>query len=163
VVGLLGAPFGLKGFIKVRSLSGEAEHITRLRSVLVRREGSERVYEVEESAGPASALRIKFKGVDSLEAAKALGGAELVADRENAAPLGADEFYVEDLRGLEVVDEAGESLGRVADVLEGGGGDLVELRLPGGGLRLIPFRKEFFGEISLERRRAVLLTRWIIE
>jgi 16S rRNA processing protein RimM len=163
VVGLLGAPFGLKGFIKVRSLSGEAEHITRLRKILVRREGGEQVYEVEESAGAVSALRIKFQGIDSPEAARALGGAELVTDREYAAPLGADEYYVEDLRGLEVLDEAGESLGRVSDVLEGGGGDLVELRLPGGDLRLIPFRKEFFGEISLERQRAVLLTRWIIE
>jgi hypothetical protein len=37
------------------------------------------------------------------------------------------------------------------------------MRLPTGELRLIPFRKEFFGDVSPEARRVVLLERWILE
>jgi 16S rRNA processing protein RimM len=51
----------------------------------------------------------------------------------------------------------------VTGVLEAGGGRLLELRLPGGELRLVPFRDEFFGEVDPEKGRAVLLCRWILE
>ncbi|GHV81979.1 ribosome maturation factor RimM [Spirochaetia bacterium] len=163
VVGLLGAPFGLKGFIKVRSLSGENDHILKLDSILVRQGGQAKPYEVEEAVESGAALLIKFKGIDNPEDAKVLNGAELLAGRDQAATLGQDEYYVEDLRGIEVVSDD-EVLGTVTDILEGGGGgELLEMRLPGGELRLVPFRKEFFGEISLEKRRIVLLARWVLE
>jgi 16S rRNA processing protein RimM len=167
VVGLVGAPFGLKGFVKVRSLSGESGHILRLNSVTLRRGESLRVYGIEEAAESATGLLLKFRGIDSPEAARALTGAELVSPRENGAPLGPDEYYVEDLRGMEVAaaTDSGEIeiLGSITDVVEGGGGDLIELRLPGGEKRFIPFRGEFFGEVSPEKGRAILLARWILE
>jgi 16S rRNA processing protein RimM len=163
VLGVLGAPFGLRGFIKVHSFSGEFEHIARLQSVILRREGGERAWEIEETAKAHAALIVKFRGIDSPEAAKALTGAELVSGRDGGAPLGAGEYYVEDLKGSRVFTQAGEDLGVITDVIEGGGGDLVELRLPGGELRFIPFRAEFFGDVSPADRKAVLLKRWIIE
>jgi 16S rRNA processing protein RimM len=170
VVGILGAPFGLKGFVKVRSLSGEKEHLERLRTVIIRRENVETPYEVEETAPAAASLVMKFKGVDTPEAARALGGAELITGRAQAAPLRKDEFYVEDLRGIKVAapgsgesGETGETLGEILDVIEGGGGELIEMGLPSGERRLIPFRKEFFGDIDPESRRAVLLAPWILE
>ena len=54
-------------------------------------------------------------------------------------------------------------MGEITGVLEGGGGFLVEVRLPSTELRLIPFRNEFFGEVDPENRRAVLLEEWILE
>ena len=167
VTALAGPPFGLKGFVKIRPLSGECTHLFRLRSVVLRREGVERRYEVEETVSIPPLAAMKFAGIDSPEAAKTLTGAELLIDREEAAPLGAGEFYVEDLKGLEVAaafgDEPGEILGRITGVLEGGGGSLAEIRLNDGSLRLVPFRNEFFGDIDLERGRAELLVGWILE
>jgi 16S rRNA processing protein RimM len=163
VVGLLGAPFGLEGYIKVRSLSGETDHIARLRQVTLRRDGKERLFDVEGSEEKGDTLFIKFKGIDTPEAAKSLTGAEIVTGRENAVPLGPDEYYIGDLQGLTVAAEDGEILGQVTDILKGGGGELVEIRLPGGELRLVPFRKEFFGDVSPEEGRIVLLCRWILE
>ncbi|MDR0641218.1 MAG: PRC-barrel domain-containing protein, partial [Treponema sp.] len=82
--------------------------------------------------------------------------------RDEAAPLGQGEYYIEDLKGLEVWEGA-EALALISDVLEGGGGNLVELRLNTGETRLVPFRDEFFGEIDIPGRRARLLCRWILE
>jgi 16S rRNA processing protein RimM len=163
VVGLLGAPFGLEGYIKVRSLSGETAHIARLREVIVRQDGRERCCEVERFDKKGESLLIKLKGIDSPEAAQTFKGAEIITDRENAAPLGPEEYYIRDMQGIAVVSQDGEVLGRVTDILEGGGGSLVEVRIPSGELRLVPFRKEFFGEVSPEQGRAVLLRRWILE
>ncbi|MDR0553564.1 MAG: ribosome maturation factor RimM [Treponema sp.] len=170
-VGILGAPFGVKGLIKVRSLSGEYDHIAALKSVIIHKESSgqaeegatEKTFEIEETLRHSGVLFLKFKGIDSPEAVKTLSGAELVVSRDMAAPLNPGEYYVEDLKGMQVVTVEGEILGEITGIIEGGGGELAEIRLPGGERRLIPFRKEFFGDISLEKRNVVLLERWILE
>ncbi|GHV87047.1 ribosome maturation factor RimM [Spirochaetia bacterium] len=175
VVGLVGSPFGLKGFVKVKSLSGETDHLLKLTQVILRQGAAERVWEIEESVPSFPAVALKFKGIDTPEAAKALIGAELITDREQASPLKKGEYYIEDLRGLEVVldpsaalkaapgDEKPEILGHITDILEGGGGNLAEVKLLSGVTRLIPFRNEFFGEVDLETRKIALLNQWILE
>jgi 16S rRNA processing protein RimM len=163
VVALVGAPFGVKGFVKAKSLSGETEHLERLETAVLRRKDGEKVFQIEETRVIGNSLAIKFRGIETPEAARALSGAELLAERDRAAPLDADEYYVEDLRGMPVYNSRGENLGEITDVLESGNGQLIELRLSGGGTRLVPFKNEFFGEVDPENRRAVLLKEWILE
>jgi 16S rRNA processing protein RimM len=163
VAALVGAPFGVKGFVKAKPLSGEMEHLERLGTATLRRLQEEKTYYIAEIRIIGKALAIKFRGIETPEAAKALSGAELLVDRDHAAPLGEGEYYVEDLRGLPVYNLRGEILGEIRDVLEGGNGQLIEALLPGGATRLIPFRNEFFGEVDPEKRRAVLLKEWVLE
>jgi 16S rRNA processing protein RimM len=166
VAGLVGSPFGLKGFVRVQSLSGETDHLTVCTELTLRQNGGDKVYPVEAwelRSGPLPVLLMKFAGVDTPEKAKALKGAEIIADRAHAAPLKPGEFYVEDLKGLDVTAGDGEVLGRITDIIEGGGTDLAEIRLNSGEIRLVPFRKEFFGGINPETGKAALLERWILE
>jgi 16S rRNA processing protein RimM len=163
VLALAGAPFGVKGFVRAKPLSGELEHFQRLEKVELRRLNSEKTFYIEETRIIGNALAIKFRGIETPEEARALSGAELLAGRDSAAPLGRDEYYVEDLRGLPVHSPGGERLGEIRDVLEGGNGQLIEMLLPDGATRLVPFRNEFFGEVDPEKRRVVLLKEWILE
>jgi len=171
VAGVVGAPFGLKGFVKVKTLSGETGHLLRLRSATLRQDGKVREIGIEESSAVPPSLVMRFAGFDSPEAARKLTGAELLVGREDAAPLRPGEFYVEDLKGLDVVCgdaggdcAAGEVLGRIVSVIDAGGGDLAEIALArGGGTRLVPFRGEFFGDVDLEKGLAVLKNAWVLE
>jgi 16S rRNA processing protein RimM len=163
VAALVGAPFGVKGFVKIKPLSGELEHLEQLERVVLRRLNNETLFYVEETQIIGASLGIKFRGIDSPEAARELTGAEILVDRDQAAPLGKDEYYIADLRGIPVFSQKGMNLGEILDVLDGGGGQLVEMWLPGGEIRLVPFRNEFFGEVDTENRRAVLLEEWILE
>ena len=108
-------------------------------------------------------MLIRFKGIESPEAAKTLKGAEIVVDREYAAPLGEGEFYIEDLKNLEVVSVDGEALGQITGIVEGGGGFLAEVTLSSGNARLVPFKKEFFGEVNFSSGKIELLELWILE
>ncbi|HCM25393.1 MAG: 16S rRNA processing protein RimM [Treponema sp. GWB1_62_6] len=162
VAGGIGAPFGVKGHCKVKVFSGDIRKLEALSSVLLRKDGAERKYAVEETGGASSSFFMKFKGVDSPEAAKLLTGWEIIVDRADAAPLGADEYYIADLRGVEVF-LLGKKVGDIVDVLEGGGGQLVEIALSGGERRLVPFRSEFFGKVDTAERKAELLEEWILE
>jgi 16S rRNA processing protein RimM len=163
IIGLIGAPFGVKGFVKVRPLSGEIEHLLKLQSVTICKNGREQVLQIVETAPAAPSVLMRFKGIDSPEAAKTLTGAQLLAGREQAALLGEGEFYIEDLKGLAVTTVNGETVGTIADIIEGGGGELAEIELSSGEKRLIPFRKEFFPEIDPNKGRVVLDNLWILE
>lgn len=180
---VIGSPFGLKGHLKVKSLSGETGHLSALKTVNLRQKGKEKEFSVEETmeTDEVSVLLMKFTGIDSPEAAKVLTGSELVADRAQAAPLKPGEFYIEDLKGLQVIRGNGEQgtgngdceapnkdhnpeiLGHITDILEGGNGEVAEVKLPSGELKMVPFRKEFFGDINIEEKWAVLLQPWILE
>ena len=170
----MGPPFGLEGFVKVRSLSGETAHLSALKSVCIKREDGaklifEKVLPIEKTMCSGEFFLIKFLGIDSPEAAAELRGAKLMADRSQAAPLREGEFYVEDLKGLTVIaanfadSENEEVLGSITDIIEGGGGELVELKLLSGETKLVPFRKEFIADINIESGRMILREKWILE
>ena len=162
-LGLVGPPFGLKVFVKVRPFSGETGHFSHLNEVMLRQAEREETRKVAEIDSQGGLLLLRFAGIDSPEAAKLLGGAEIIVERKYAAPLKEGEYYVEDLKGLKVIGPQGEALWRISDVIEGGGGNLAEIELPCGQRRLAPFRNEFFGELNLKEGMVVLLEPWILE
>jgi 16S rRNA processing protein RimM len=159
----VGQPYGLEGFVKVRPPSGETGHLLGLSEVIVDTKGNEKTLVVEESRALGAQALLKFRGVDSPEAAKSLAGAALLADRAHAAPLAENEFYIEDLKGLAVLSGGSGQLGLVADAVEGGGGWLLEIELSSGEKRLVPFRNEFFGPMDQEKRTIVLLAEWVFQ
>ena len=164
IAGIVGAPFGLHGFIKVKPLSGEVDHLLKLKSVTVRQDGKDFLLAIAESSA-VSGLIMRFTGYDSPEAVKQLSGAQLLVDRKDAAPLLPGEFYIEDLKGLAVIAGAHpeKTLGHIISIIEGGGGELAEIQLPDGTVKLVPFRTEFFTAVDTERKQAILTHLWILE
>lgn len=130
---------------------------------LVRRGLRLRVLRVE-SAGIG--LTMAFEGYPTPESARALTGMDILVDRADAAPLGENEWYVADLVGLSLVPagnpEGVAAFGRVVAVVEGGPDPWLETELPAGPRLLVPFRKEFVGEVDLEAGTIELLAPWIL-
>jgi 16S rRNA processing protein RimM len=79
-------------------------------------------------------------------------GAVLAVRRADLEPLGEDAYYVADLVGLEVVEEGGEPLGIVRDVLPGPANDALELS---SGL-LLPLVEDCVLEVDLNARRVLV-------
>lgn len=159
----MGQPFGLKGFVKVKPFSGETAHFYRLNNVTLKQGKNEENREVAEVITQGAVLLVRFAGIDTPEKAKLLNGAEIIAGREYATPLNEGEYYVEDLKGLTVINPNTETLGRITEIIEGGGGNLAEVELPNGQKRFVPFRNEFFGEVNLTAGKIVLNEPWILE
>ena len=61
---------------------------------------------------------MQLEGVNDRDAAEALRGTEVYVDRKHAIKLGADENFVCELIGLKAVDENGEAIGTLRDVLK---------------------------------------------
>ncbi|HST25095.1 MAG TPA: ribosome maturation factor RimM [Gaiellaceae bacterium] len=79
-------------------------------------------------------------------------GTELTVPVSELAPPAADSFYVFQLIGLEVEEEGGRRLGRVADVIPGVANDVLELD---SGLAL-PMHEDCVSEVDLAAGRIVV-------
>src|SRR5581483_548881 len=83
-------------------------------------------YEVENTWFHDGTLIFKFRGVDSINDAEVLSGAEVRVPFSERVVLDPGEYFESDILGCEVVDRrTGESLGRVDAWEDGGGGGIL--------------------------------------
>jgi 16S rRNA processing protein RimM len=116
VVGRVGRPHGLDGSFFVEDASEDLERFQLGGVVHVRGEPA-RIVESKRSGG-RPVIRLDT-GVSR--------GEELAVPRSQLPGLEDGAFYVFQLVGLEVVEDGGEHLGRVRDVLPGVANDVLEL------------------------------------
>jgi 16S rRNA processing protein RimM len=124
VVGVVRAPHGVKGEVKVEPLTDRLEERFRVGSVLGSAIGPVTIRSVR------GRLIVGFEGIDDRDAAERLRG-ELSVSREEARKGGG--YLWADLIGKKVVTPEGRALGEVTDVLRAGGADVLvvgELMLP---------------------------------
>lgn len=173
VTGIVRSTHGLDGEMKVESLSGETAHFLNLQSVVLRKGGFEKECRVASVRAAGNVVFLRLDGIVSVEAAKTLVKSEILVKRENACPLNKGEYYIEDLKLCSLFFD-GKNIAKIVDVLEGGGGFLLQIDLTDEFLcekkidakertRLIPFRKEFISQVDLKNSAMKLVSLAILE
>ncbi len=155
-MGAFGAPQGVRGEVRVKSLTGDPKAIGAY-GPLTDAKGV-RVFTFD-ALRPLKEdmLAAQVAGVSTREAAAALTGIELFARHDKLPPPSADEFYYDDRVGLEAVDPSGAPVGRVVGVSNYGAGDILEVAPAGGGETLLmPFTKAVAPVIDFDARRIVV-------
>jgi 16S rRNA processing protein RimM len=141
-VALLVRPRGIRGEITAISQSGHPERFAQLKSVrlfIADKPGSGAEYQVERVWDHLGTLVFKFAGVDSMNDAELLRGAEVCIPPGERVALEPGEYFQSDLIGCEVRDyESKRVIGRVTGWEEYGGPSLLQVD---GGRVLIPFVK----------------------
>ncbi|UCF98966.1 MAG: 16S rRNA processing protein RimM [Spirochaetaceae bacterium] len=154
-VGRIQTSHGLKGYLKVRSLSGEIGHLLRLKAVQVGAAGKQTLFEVEDIRAAGKAVLVKLAGIDDREKGDKYRGQLIWVERRHASVLGEEEYYVADLQGCRLFQ--GQTLiGLVVAVPEGGGGDFLEVESSTGKRLIVPFSKHFVGKVDVAERRIEL-------
>ena len=93
---------------------------------------------------------LKFSGVSDRTAAEELRGKMLAVEADQIGTLPPDTFFIHDLIGMKVCLQDGTEIGKVKDVLETGGVDLLEVGERGE--ILIPFTDEICREVDADRK-----------
>jgi 16S rRNA processing protein RimM len=141
-VAVLVRPRGVRGEITAVSQSGHPERFAHLKTVRLfpsDNPGASREYTVERVWDHQGVLVFKFAGVDSMNDAQLLRGADVRIPPEERVALDPGEFFQSDLIGCEVRDHQSKRLiGRVTGWEEYGGPSLLQVD---GGRILIPFVK----------------------
>jgi len=141
VVAKIGAPYGVRGWVKVFSFTEPADNLLDYDPWYFKSDKASDapwpIAPVSEARSHGKAFVAKFKGCDDRDAAARLNGREIAIRRDQLPPTEAGEYYWSDLQGLEVLTTEGVSLGRVDHLLETGANDVLVVK--GERERLIPY------------------------
>jgi 16S rRNA processing protein RimM len=144
VMGRILAPFGVRGWVKVRPLSAAPDALLGFATWWLRPVRDSTWREVRRLAGRmhAKALVVELFGIETREAALALKGCDVGVPRSALPAAPAGEIYWADLVGMTVVNRGGVTLGEVSGVTEHGAHPLLRVARAAaspGGERLIPY------------------------
>ena len=143
-VGRIGKPFGVRGEVTfVAASPGSSQFAPGARFLT-----DSGVELVVRSARPYRdrGFIIGFAGVGRRDMAEQLRGAVLTIDASERPDLDSDEYWTDDLVGLQAVDPAGEVLGTVVSVDFGTAQDRLVVRTAGGQDVLVPFVGDIVGD-----------------
>ena len=155
-MGVFGAPQGVRGEVRVKSLTAEPSAIGAYGALTDKKRARAFVFD---SLRPLKddMLVARIAGVATRDAAEGLRNMEIFARRDQLPPPADDEFYYDDLVGLEAVDAAGERIGRVTSLVNYGAGDVLEIApSQGGETLLLPFTKSVARRIDFDAGRIVI-------
>jgi 16S rRNA processing protein RimM len=152
---------GLKGHALAHLGAGDQTHLQAGSHVVLRPlAGSglngEQTFVVE-SIQFGNDIRIKFEGVPDRTALELLLPFEILVSADDLPELSEGEYYVEDLLGLKVLDEAGVQWGVIEDFYETPAHTVFVIRPRHGALVEIPYVPAFFKTVNLEEDVAVIV------
>ncbi len=152
-VGIIRKPHGIRGEASVEPWTDDAERFSELTSVTLvapdnatTREGT-----IEHARPHGDRVLVKLDGLDTPEAVDLLRNWTIEIPESEAKALEENEYFLHDLIGLTLIDAEGRERGKVVDVLEGGGGLLLDVQR--GTHRFdVPFAEEICTKIDLEAK-----------
>jgi 16S rRNA processing protein RimM len=162
-VGRIAAAHGLRGEVAVAVLSDVPGRFTAGASLLLSFPGASPRPVLVTAVRPLTSrhkdrLLLSLQGIDDRTAAEALRGALLEVAASAVPPAPAGTWYHFDLVGCRCTDRRAGELGEVAEVVEGGGGDLLRVVAAAGEGKparelLLPFVDAYLAEVDVAGRR----------
>jgi 16S rRNA processing protein RimM len=117
-------------------------------------EAGERRFAVRVTGAAKGGVIAELSDVRDRNAAEALKGARLYADRDRLPELDDEEdYYHADLIGLAAVTAEGRTVGRVRAIHDFGAGDVLDIRSARGNGVMLPFTADCVPEIDIEGGR----------
>ena len=137
--GVITSTHGIRGEVKVFPTTDDAQYFRELKKVYLDTGKEQIPLEIEHVKFFKQFAILKFKGIDNINDIEKYKGKSLMIDREDASPLGEDEYYIGDMIGMDVyTDDPAEHFGVLRDRLETGANDVYIIDSDRHGEVLVP-------------------------
>ena len=146
---------GVHGDLRVKLHNPESELLFGLKAVQLRAAGESQRYPIIHVRPGGKGLLLRLGGVDTVEKAQILRGAELCVARSQLPALPEGEFYHCDLEGLTLVSLAGATLGTVERVHDYPAASVLRVHTERGILE-VPMREPYLVSIDLTAGHVVV-------
>ena len=148
-MGRVASAFGIKGWVKIQPFSEYVDSLLEYKTWYMGHEhGPWRQVEVVDCEAHDRTLAVQFSDCPDRTAAEKLKGFLIAVPRSSLPQQDESEYYWTDLIGMTVVNETGEMLGTVAELLETGANDVLIVRGSGPDV-LIPFLQSVIKHVDM--------------
>lgn len=145
-LGCIGKAHGIRGDICVKSMTQKPEDIV----TMPLQDESGREYVLKLRGIKPEFLVCSVIGVSDRNTAESLRGTKLYTSRSALPETEESEYYIEDMKGLEVRDADNQKKGSIIGMHNFGAGDIIEVAFDGGESEMYPFTHEFFPLVTKE-------------
>lgn len=152
-IGEICKPHGIKGEVKVYSLTDNNERFKKIDYVII----NNKEYKIEGCKFQANRVIVKFDEVNSIEDAEKLRNAQIFINREDGIQLSEDSYYIADILDCTVYDTDSLCIGKVEDVIETGSNDVYVARNDKKEELLIPAIGSVVKKVDIEREEIIIL------
>ena len=128
VLGHIAGVFGVKGWVKVFSHTEPTDNILSYKQWYLQQQGHWKQIGLVKGQLHGKGIIAQLQGVDDRDVAAKLVKTQIAIPRSMLPEPDADDFYWHDLKGLEVIDQHGNSLGNVASLFETGANDVMVVK-----------------------------------
>ncbi|MBK6743021.1 MAG: ribosome maturation factor RimM [Hydrogenophilales bacterium] len=153
-MGRVAVPYAVKGWIKIQAFTEYLDSLLDYPTWWLGKQGQWRQFTVLEAKVHSQSLIAHLEGLDDRDAAEAITGSEIAVARDELPPTDENEFYWSDLIGFQVVNLAGETLGRLEGFLETGAHDVMQVK--GAKDYQVPFTAPIVDRVEKEAARVVV-------
>ena len=134
MIGTVLKPQGIRGEVKIKPYAARVEMFSSWKNLYLEDHGAYSPVPVKASRIHDGFVYAFLADCSSADDAEAFRGRDLYIDREHAAPPEDGAVYIADLIGCEAVDEDGNPVGTLTDVLQYGSVDTWVFRTHSGTL-----------------------------
>lgn len=147
VIGRLGAPYGIKGWLHLISYTDPPDNIFDYTDWHLQKTNQLTPIKIDSYRQHGKGHVIKLTHINDREAAMQHKGLDIVIDRAQLPTTEADEYYWSDLIGLTVITTTGQTLGIVDYLFETGSNDVIVTK--GEKQHFIPYIDDVIKKIDL--------------
>lgn len=140
VLGRVGAPHGVRGWVRVQSYARPPDSILDHARWYLDSGAGWQPWQVADSHVGDKVITVRLEGCEDRDTALTLRHGSIAVPRAELRPLAPGEWYWADLIGLQVETTDGVVLGRVEHLFETGANDVLVVR--GDRERLIPWVRD---------------------
>lgn len=155
LVGRIRRPHGVRGEVVVDPESDVPDRFAGGAELELVAGGNRRTVRIETVRGRPGRLLVRFTGIADRDEAEGLRGATLEVPAGRTPPASPDAYYHFELMDCRCHDRRHGELGTVVDVIEDGGGLLLEVA-DGERRLLVPFVRRYLVTIDRDERRIEL-------
>lgn len=148
-VGIITAPHGVRGEVKVYPTTDDPMRFKGLKQVLLDTGKEKLTLEIEGVKFFKKLVILKFKELNDINGVEKYRQKSLYVTREQAVRLGRDEYFIADLMGLRVLDEREQEIGVLEDVIETGANDVYVITMEDGRELLLPAIKQCILQVDI--------------
>ncbi len=149
-IGVITTTHGVRGEVKVLPTTDDPMRFKKIKQVILDTGKEQIELEVAGARFFKNLVILKFKGIDNINDVEQYRQKSLYVTRENAVPLGENEYFIADLIGLKVVSDEGEELGTLSDVLQTGANDVYVVSKENTPDLLIPAIRDCIRQVDIE-------------
>lgn len=151
-VGVISNTHGIRGEVKVFPTTDEKERFDDLEYVYLDTGKEKLKLEIQNVKYFKNMVILKFKGIDNINDIEKYKGKDLLITRDQAVPLEPGQFFLCDVIDSRVVEENGNPVGILKEVLTTAANDVFVVTMDDGKEVLLPVIDECVKDIDLENK-----------